>query len=76
MVNKGWIHGYLRDFQGISSNSIKSRWEIRDFSNYRSRTPTQIHLIKNHLIWIKICKEIKEQNSDKNSIVKRDKTDK
>ena len=46
-----------------------------DFSRYGKRTPRKIHIIKNHLIWIKILGEIKEQKLGRKSIVKREKTE-
>ena len=52
-----------------SSNSIKSgkelKLEIRDFSRFGKKTPSQIHRIKDHAIWINIHKEI-EENLDRN----------
>ena len=32
---------------------------------FRKKTPRQIHRIKNHLIWISNCREIKEQNKER-----------
>ena len=36
-----------------------------DFSNFRKKTPRQIHEIKNHFIWISIRGEIKEQKLER-----------
>ena len=69
MLNKSRIHGELRYFLGISSNSIKLddelRWEIIDFDKFRKIIQRQIHGINNSLIWIKIHGAIKEQKLDK-----------
>ena len=55
MVNKGRIHGELRYFWDISSNSIELddelRWEIREFDKFRKKTQRWIHGIKNHSIF-------------------------
>ena len=63
-MNNGWIHKELRDFQGISSNLIKSetelRWEIKDFGRFRKKNPRRLYKIKNHAICISIQREIKE----------------
>ena len=78
-MNKGRIHGKIKFFWRTSWNSIKSnnelRWEIRNFNIFGKRTQIQIHLIKNFLIWIKICGEIKEQKKDRKSIAKREKSE-
>ena len=39
---------------------------MKDFCRFRKRSPRRIHGIKNHLIWIKICEEIKEQKLGRN----------
>ena len=71
-VNKGWIHGEIRDFLLIFWKSIKSvnefRWEIREIFVFEKRTQRQIHGIINHLIWIKIRGEIKEQIREKSEM--------
>ena len=41
------------------------RWEIREISISRKRTPRKIHRIKNHSIRITIIKEIKERNEER-----------
>ena len=65
MVNKGRIHGEIREFLEIFQNLIKSdnelAIEIRENSRFRKITQRGIHEIKNHSIWISICGEIKEQ---------------
>ena len=80
MVNKGQIRRELRYSQTISSSSIKTneelRWEIRDFSNFGKKTLRKIHEIKNHLFWITIHEEIKEQNQNRKATAKREKTKK
>ena len=64
MVNKGRIHGEIRDFRVIFWNLIKSDdelvIEIRENGRFRKITQRQIHRIKNHSICISICREIKE----------------
>ena len=54
VMNKGWIHGELRYFCGISWSSIKSdhelRWEIRGFDIFRKITQRKIYGIQNHRI--------------------------
>ena len=64
MMKKGRIHGELRYFEAFFKfNQIKSgiEEEIEDFSNFRKRTQIKIYGIKNHSIWIKIRKQIKEK---------------
>ena len=69
MVNKGQIHGEIRDFLEIFWNLIKSdnelEIEIRENDRFRKITQRRIHGIKNHLIWISIRGEIKEQSGEK-----------
>ena len=59
MVNKGRIHGDLRNFERYLQNSIKSddelSLEIRHFIILRKITQFQIHGIKNRVIWMRIC---------------------
>ena len=78
-VNKGQIHIELRYFQRTLRNSLKSdnelRREIMDFSIFGKRTRSQIQGVKNHSIWIKIRREIKEQKLDRKSITKRKKSE-
>ena len=54
MVNKGLIHGEIRDFREIFWNSIKSddklRRKIRENDRFGKRTQNRIHRIKNHAI--------------------------
>ena len=76
-MNKGTIYGELRFFWGVYSNLIKLdeelRWEIRDFDKFRKRTQRKIYIIKNHSIWIKIRREIKEWKLGRKSIMKTEK---
>ena len=69
MVNKGRIHGEIRDFREIFWNLIKSDnelvIEIRENGGFRKITQRQIHGIKNHSIWISIRGKIKEQSGEK-----------
>ena len=69
MVNKGRIHGEIRDFRDIFWNLIKSDdelvIEIRENDRFRKITQRQIHRIKNHSIWISIRREIKERSGEK-----------
>ena len=69
MVNKGRIHGEIRDFQEIFWNLIKSDHElvieIRENGIFRKITQRRIQRIKNHSIWISIRREIKEQSGEK-----------
>ena len=69
MVNKGQIHGQIRDFLEIFWNLIKSDdklvIEIRENGRFGKITQKRIHEIKNHSIWISICGEIKEQSGEK-----------
>ena len=69
MVNKGRIHGKIRDFREIVWNLIKSDdellIEIRENSRFRKITQRRIHEIKNHSIWISIRGEIKERSGEK-----------
>ena len=64
MVNKGRIHGEIRDFREIFSNLIKSDdelvIEIRKMGRFIKITQRQIHRKNNHSIWISIHGEIKE----------------
>ena len=52
MVNKGQIHKELGKFPMISSNMIKSGYElmteIEDLDILRKRTQRRLHGIKNH----------------------------
>ena len=63
MVNKGWIHGELGNFERYLWNSIKSDneliLEIRQFILLRKITRFRIHGIKNRVIWIRIRRVIK-----------------
>ena len=69
MVNKGRIHGEIRDFREIFRNSIKLDdelvIEIRQNGRFRQIIQRQIHGIKNHSIWISIHREINEQIGEK-----------
>ena len=69
MVNKGRIHGKIRDFREIFWNLIKSDnelvIEIRENGRFRKITQRRIHRIKNHSIWISIRGEIKERSGEK-----------
>ena len=69
MVNKGRIHGGIRDFREIFWNLIKSDdellIEIRENDRFRKITQRRIEGIKNHSVWISIRGEIKEQSGDK-----------
>ena len=69
MVNKGRIHGEIRDFREIFFNLIKSDHElvieVRANGRFRKRTQIQIHGIKNHSIWITNRREIKERSREK-----------
>ena len=71
-MNKGRIHGEIREILICLWNLIISyndlRWEIRDFSISRKRTPRWIYGIKNHKVWIRICREIKEWNLERNFV--------
>ena len=49
--------------------------EIKEFGIFIKNTTRRIQKIKNHLIWISIHGEIKEQNLGKNLITKREKTE-
>ena len=64
MMNKGRIYGDLGEFFRFSWNSIKSddkfSWKIMYFSISRNKTLKRIQEIKNHSIWINICREIKK----------------
>ena len=79
MVNKGRIHGEIRDFQAIFWNLIKSDnelvIEIRENDRFRQITQRRIHGIKNHSIWISIRGEIKERSGEKFPKVGRTKTE-
>ena len=44
-----------------------------DFDKFRKITQRQIHGIKNHSIWIKILREIKEQKLGRKSIARKEK---
>ena len=61
MVNKGRIHGEIRDFQEIFWNSIKSddelRWEIRENDRFGKKTQKRIHGTKIHSISIKFTEK-------------------
>ena len=69
MVNKGQIHGEIRDFREIFWNLIKSDdelvTEIRENGRFRNITQRRIHGIKNHSIWISIRGEIKKRRGEK-----------
>ena len=69
MVNKGRIHGEIRDFREIFGNLIKSHnklvIEIRENGRFIKITQRQINGIKNHSIWISIRGEIKERSGEK-----------
>ena len=69
MVNKGQIHGEIRDFREIFQNSIKLDdelvIEIRQNGRFRQITQRQIHGVKNHSIWINIHRKINEQIGEK-----------
>ena len=77
MVNKGQIHGEIRDFREIFWNLIKSDnklvIEFRKNGRFRKITQRRIHRIKNHSIWISICGEIKEQSGEKFLKIRRTK---
>ena len=77
MVNKGRIHGEIRDSREIFSNLIKSDdelvIEIRENCRFRKITQRRIHGIKNLSIWISIRGEIKQQSGDKFSKIGRTK---
>ena len=70
-MNKSRIQGELRYLQSIYLNLIKLdkklKRKIRDFSNFRKRTPRRIHRLKNHSrnAQISICGEIKEQKLER-----------
>ena len=78
MVNKGQIHGEIRDFREIFWNLIKSDnelvIEIRENGGFRKIPQRRIHGIKNHSIWISIRGEIKEQSGEKFLKIGRTKT--
>ena len=78
MVNKGRIHGEIRDFRQIFWNLIKSDnelvIEIRKNGRFRKITQRRIHGIKNHSICISIRGEIKEQSGEKFLKIRRTKT--
>ena len=69
MVNKGQIHGEIRDFREIFLYLIKSDdelvIEIRKNGRFRKITQRRIHGNKNHSIWINIHGEIDERIREK-----------
>ena len=61
-MNMGRILRQLRYFFSVLQIQSKLDKELRrEIEDFRKRTPRGIHIIKNHSIWIKIRREIKEQ---------------